>query len=234
MVIPFAAGGPTDVLGRVVAAKMGEIARPAGGGRERHRRRRPDRLQTRRRQPRRTATTSSIGTVGTHAQVADALQKAALQFADRFHPGRPDRPGADRADRAQGSAGEEPQGVRRLRQGQPGQDAVRLGRRRLRHPSRLRAAELHDRRQHHPRAVSRHRARDAGPDRRPHRLHLRGRHHDQVAARRRHHQGHRAARPQAFQGVAGPADRRRAGHQGPDRLHLERDLPAEGRARRRS
>jgi len=25
MVIPFAAGGPTDVLGRVVAAKMGDI-----------------------------------------------------------------------------------------------------------------------------------------------------------------------------------------------------------------
>ncbi|MGN6572819.1 MAG: tripartite tricarboxylate transporter substrate binding protein, partial [Pseudolabrys sp.] len=25
MVIPFAAGGPTDLLGRVVAAKMGEI-----------------------------------------------------------------------------------------------------------------------------------------------------------------------------------------------------------------
>ena len=51
MVIPFAAGGPTDVLGRVVAAKMGESARPAGGGRERHRRRRPDRRQARRRQP---------------------------------------------------------------------------------------------------------------------------------------------------------------------------------------
>ncbi|MBV8840983.1 MAG: tripartite tricarboxylate transporter substrate binding protein BugD, partial [Alphaproteobacteria bacterium] len=25
MVIPFAAGGPTDVLGRIVAAKMGDI-----------------------------------------------------------------------------------------------------------------------------------------------------------------------------------------------------------------
>ena len=25
MVIPFAAGGPTDVLGRIIAARMGEI-----------------------------------------------------------------------------------------------------------------------------------------------------------------------------------------------------------------
>ena len=46
--------------------------------------------------------------------------------------------------------------------------------------------------------------------------------------------GARDARQQAFQGAAGPADRGRAGHQGPDRLHLECDLPAEGRARARS
>ena len=32
--------------------------------------------------------------------------------------------------------------------------------------------------------------------------------------------------------TAGPADGGRTGHQGPDRLHLERDLPAEGHARR--
>ena len=32
----------------------------------------------------------------------------------------------------------------------------------------------------------------------------------------------------ALAGAAGSADRGGAGHQGPDRLHLERDLPAEG------
>ncbi len=73
----------------------------------------------------------------------DALQEAALQLADRLHAGRAARRGADHPDRAQGPAGQELQGVRRLRQGEPGQDAVRLGRRRLGHPSRLRAAQLH-------------------------------------------------------------------------------------------
>ena len=37
-------------------------------------------------------------------------------------------------------------------------------------PSRLRAAQCGDRRQHHPRSLSRRRAGDAGSDRRPHRL----------------------------------------------------------------
>ena len=39
---------------------------------------------------------------------------------------------------------------------------------------------------------------------------------------------------QAFAGAAEPADRRRAGHREARGLHLERDVPAEGRARRRS
>jgi tripartite-type tricarboxylate transporter receptor subunit TctC len=67
MVIPFAAGGPTDLLGRVVAAKMGEILKQnvvvenvggAGGqtGSKRVADARPD------------GYTFVLGTVGTHAQ----------------------------------------------------------------------------------------------------------------------------------------------------------------------
>src|SRR3982751_2436712 len=68
MVIPFAAGGPTDVLGRVVAARMSEILGQqiiieniggAGGmtGANRVKTAAPDGYQI------------VLGTVGTHAQV---------------------------------------------------------------------------------------------------------------------------------------------------------------------
>ena len=32
MVAPFGAGGPTDVVGRLIADRMSRYARPAGGG----------------------------------------------------------------------------------------------------------------------------------------------------------------------------------------------------------
>ena len=51
MIIPFAAGGPTDVLGRIVGAAHERNSRPADRDRERRRRRRHDRLQARRRRP---------------------------------------------------------------------------------------------------------------------------------------------------------------------------------------
>ncbi len=141
MVIPFAAGGPTDVLGRVVAARMGEILGQqvvvenvggAGGmtGGKRVASAQPDGYQM------------LLGTVGTQAQGQTMYKRAALQFGDRFHAGRAARRSADHPHRAQGSAGQRLQGLRRLRQGKSGQDAVRIGRRRLGHPSRLRAAQL--------------------------------------------------------------------------------------------
>ena len=164
MIIPFAAGGPTDVLGRVMAQRMGEILGQqvvvenvggAGGmtGSKRVADAAPD------------GYTIVLGTVGTHAQGQTLYKRPLYNSVDRFHAGRADRRGADHPDRAQGPAGEGLQGVRRLRQGEPGQDAVRLGRRRLGHPSRLRAAQLHPRHQHQSHALSRHRAGDAGPGR---------------------------------------------------------------------
>src|SRR5262245_39912360 len=73
MVIPFAAGGPTDVLGRVVAAKMGEILGQqivveniggAGGmtGANRVKIAAPDGYQI------------LLGTVGTQAQVQNLIK----------------------------------------------------------------------------------------------------------------------------------------------------------------
>src|SRR5215470_6137809 len=74
MVIPFAAGGPTDVLGRVVAARMSEILGQqlvveniggAGGmtGANRVKTAAPDGYQI------------VLGTVGTHAQVQNLSKK---------------------------------------------------------------------------------------------------------------------------------------------------------------
>ncbi len=86
MVIPFAAGGPTDVLGRVVAAKMGEVARPAGGGRERHRRRRPDRLASASPTAAPDGYNFVIGTVGTHAQAQTLYKKPLYNSQTDFTP----------------------------------------------------------------------------------------------------------------------------------------------------
>src|ERR1700743_3794221 len=85
MVIPFAAGGPTDVLGRVVAAKMGEILGQqivveniggAGGmtGANRVKIAPPDGYQI------------LLGTVGTQAQVQNLIKKPLYDGAKDFQP----------------------------------------------------------------------------------------------------------------------------------------------------
>ena len=63
-------------------------------------------------------------------------------------------------------------GVHRPCEGQPGQDAVRLGGRGLGDASRLRAAQCGDRNRRDAHSLSRRRAGDAGSDRRPDRLPL--------------------------------------------------------------
>ena len=232
MVIPFAAGGPTDVLGRVMAQRMGEVLGQtviveniggAGGmtGGKRVADAKPD------------GYTMLLGTVGTQAQGQTLYKHPLYNAVTDFTPVGADRRRADRADRAQGPAGQQSQGIRRLRQGQPGQDAIRLGRRRLGDASRLRRAQYRDGHRHRARAVQGHRPGDAGPDRRPHRFPVRDHQHGQAADRRRqrqgvgdHDQGALAGRCRTWPTTlrAGP---RRAG------LHLERAVSAEGRARRR-
>ena len=72
----------------------------------------------------------------------EPLQKAALQCRDRLPAGRAGVGIAAHPGRAQGPAGDQSQGAHRLHQGERKQDAVRLGRRWLRHASALRAVEL--------------------------------------------------------------------------------------------
>ena len=188
MIIPFAAGGPTDVLGRVVAQRMSEILGQqvvvenvggAGGmtGSKRVADAAPD------------GYTFVLGTVGTHAQGQTLYKKPLYNSATDFTPValiaevpivltvRKDLP-----------ANNFKEFVAYAKANQA-QDAVRLGRRRLGDASRLRAAQLRHRDQHHPRALSRHRAGDAGPAGRPHRLPVRDHHHRQAADRRRHREG---------------------------------------------
>src|ERR1044072_8078040 len=85
MVIPFAAGGPTDVLGRVVAARMSEIlgqqivienATGAGGmtGANRVKTAPPDGYMI------------LLGTVGTQAQVQSLSKKPLYDAAKDFQP----------------------------------------------------------------------------------------------------------------------------------------------------
>ena len=85
MVIPFAAGGPTDVLGRVIAARMGEVLGQnviienvggAGGmtGSSKVAQARPD------------GYTMALGTVGTHAQGQTLYKKPLYNAATDFTP----------------------------------------------------------------------------------------------------------------------------------------------------
>ena len=133
-------------------------ARPTGHHRECRRRRRHDRRPAGRAAPR-----GRLHHRARHRRhprpEPDALQAPALQRGDGLHAGCADRGDPDGADRAQGPAGQQPQGIRRVRQEEPGQDELRLGGHRLGDPSRLHRARRRDGNAHHPRALSRHRVR---------------------------------------------------------------------------
>ena len=183
MVVPFAAGGPMDVVGRIMATSLSEqlgqqvIVENVGGGggmtgAARVAKAAPDGRQF------------VLGNVGTHAVSQSLSKNPPYNVADRFRAGGTDRRPVAGAGHAEGPASDQSAGVHRLRQGEPGQDAVRLGQRRLGDASRLRAAQRRDRRQRYPHSLSRRRAGDAGPGRRPDRLSLH-RHADRDSADRR-------------------------------------------------
>ena len=187
MVIPFAAGGPTDVLGRVVAAKMGEtlgqqvvVENVTGAGGQTGGKRVADSAPD--------GYNFVIGTVGTHAQAQTLYKKPLYNSQTDFTPvgliaqvpialiARKDLPVKDfkefvayaKANQAKmqfGSAG--------------AGSATHLGCVLLNYMIGVNITHVPYRGTGPG---------DAGPDRRPHRLHLRGRHHHQVAARRRHDQ----------------------------------------------
>ena len=154
MVIPFAAGGPTDVLGRVVAARMSELlgqqivienATGAGGmtGANRVKTAPADGYMM------------LLGTVGTQAQVQNLSKKPLYDAGKDFQPVALLGEVPLVLIVQQGPAGQQHQGVRRVRQEEPGQDVVRLVRRRRGGASRHRAAQFVARREHHPCPLSR-------------------------------------------------------------------------------
>ena len=190
LIVPFAAGGGVDVSARIQAQRMGELlgqtiivenvgaaAGMAGG--QRVAKAAPD------------GYTFLIGNTGTHAYNQTLYKKPLYNAATDFQPvglvtespriliARKDLP------------------VNNLQEfiaylkANESTAAVRLGRRRLRHAPALRAVQPGDRRRRHACALSRRGPGDAGPDRRPHRLHVRDHPERRGAGQGRHRQGHR-------------------------------------------
>ncbi len=210
MIIPFAPGGGVDASGRIQAQRMGEllgqtiVVENVGAG---------------------AGTVGSLRVAQGHARrLHDAdgqyrhpclqpgpAQESAVQFRHRFRAGRTGDGIAAHPARAQGPAGEEPAGVRRLREKEPGQDAVRLRRRRLRYASAVRAAQLGDRRQGHAHSLQGRRPGDAGPDRRAHRLHVRHHPDRRRAGEGGHREGYRGDVAAARADHSRARDHRRAG-----------------------
>ena len=145
---------------------------PAGHNRKRRWRRRDDRRRSRREVSARRLHRPALGQRRSRHQ-PDTLQEAALQRRHRLRACRTVFRFCAGADHAQGPSGQHAAGVRRLCQSQPGQDAIRLRRRRLGRPCVLHPPRRRHGHQDHPCAVSRRRAGDAGFDRRPPRLHCR-------------------------------------------------------------
>ena len=213
MVVPFAAGSSSDTAARVLAVGMSEalgqqviIENIGGGGgmtgTARVAKAAPDGYQF------------VFASVNSMAIVPTMHKQPLYNSVTDFTAGGPGRRTADRADHAQGPAGQHAAGVRRLRQGQPRQDAVRFVRRRLRIAFLLRQAERGARHRSDPRALSRLGPCHAGPDRRPDRLFLRARRGRDGTARRRQRQGHGAAHERALASVSDAADLQGAGTAG--------------------
>src|SRR5262245_9317181 len=194
MVVPFAAGGGTDVLGRIVGRRLSEVLGQqviienvggAGGmvGSARVVKAAPDGYQF---------------VLGSRADaINQTLYKNPLyNFATDLAPvvliadqptllvARKDFP----ADNLREFIACE---------GEPGEHADGVGRRGVHRPSRLHAAQRGDRHQRHPRPLSRGRAGDAGSDRWSHRLLLHAERNREAADRRQIGQGDRdpVARP---------------------------------------
>ena len=169
MVIPFAAGGPQDTIGRIIAQRMSELLGQqvvienvggAGGmtGSKRVADAKPD------------GYTMVLGSVGTHAQNQTLYKQPLYNVETDFTPvaylaitpiaiiTRPDLPVNNFKE------------FIAYAKANQGKMQYRLGGRRLRHASRLRRAEQRHGHQDHACSLQRHRPGHAGPGRRPHRL----------------------------------------------------------------
>ena len=146
MIVPFAAGGPTDVIARIVGEHMSktlgqqiviENVVGAGGttGATRASARQPD------------GYTIMMGHMGTHAAAVRALSEARLPSDQGFRADRPCRRHADPDRGEEGLPGQGSEGIRRLRESERGQAECRACRRRLGVVHDLPAAQLAARRE---------------------------------------------------------------------------------------
>ena len=145
LVVPFAAGGPIDVVARIISPRLSRAARPAGGGRQRPRRRRHGGREPGREGRARRLHVPARQPGDPHLQPVD-LQEAALQRGDRLR-----RPPACVVSNTKVLVARKDLPVDTLAQfiayakANQAKHAIRLRRRRLGDPHRLRAAQRQDR-----------------------------------------------------------------------------------------
>ena len=221
IVVPFAPGGAFDVLARELAPRMGELlgqqvlvenVTGASGmvGSTRVAHATPD------------GYTVLLASIGTHAYNPSIYKTIAYDAVGDFTPvglvAEQPMVLVARKDLPVG----EPQGIHRLCEGQPRQDAVRLRRHRLDHALELRAGQCRDGRAPGACALPRRRAGDGRDRRRAHGLRLLQHRRRCRADQGRQPEGHRHAVARARRDPARPAERARTGPHRFQRDDLER------------
>ena len=165
MIVPFAAGGATDVLARFLGERMRAILGQTDHRRERHRRRRQHRRRACGARARRRLHPGD-GHLD-HQHAAGRALSVAVRSDQRSRADHADRERAAADRRQEESAGEQSQGADRLAQGQSGQGFDRHSGGRRHRPSRRSVVPQRDRRQGPVHSVPRQRPGAAGPGGRP-------------------------------------------------------------------
>ena len=172
VVVPFPAGGPSDVVARIVTEHDEQVARPVDGDRECRRRRRHDRQRARRgRGAGRLHAARRQHGLARRGAGADAERQ--IRFRARLRADRLHRACAGRDRRAQGLSGQGPARVRRLPEEERRQGEAGAWRHRLVVAHGVPAVRRGGRRYADAGRLSRHRAGDERSHRRPCRFLLR-------------------------------------------------------------
>ena len=160
IIVPFAAGGQTDIQARAIAQRMGETLERPGDRREQARRLHADRRARGAEGSARRHTL--LYTIATHVQMPHLYKTPPWNVFTDFTPVTDGRALRDRADRAYLGAVQHRAGACRLRQGQSRQAQLRLVRRRIDLASQRRDAAHDGRHRSRPRALQGQRRRHEG------------------------------------------------------------------------